>query len=63
VRHRVESVAGGDGEAREGLLVAVLRPSDQIGIHCHFRHIGARLESDVSYGMGRVEPWATHNLV
>ena len=33
VRHRVESVAHGDGEAREGLLVAVLRPSDQLGIH------------------------------
>ena len=33
VRHRVESVARGDGEAREGLLVTVLRPSDQLGIH------------------------------
>ena len=32
-RHRVESVARGDGEAREGLLVPVLRPSDQLGIH------------------------------
>jgi hypothetical protein len=29
----VEAIAGGDGEAREGLLVAVLRPSDQLGIH------------------------------
>ena len=27
VRHRVESVARGDGEAREGLLVTALRPS------------------------------------
>jgi hypothetical protein len=33
VRHRVEAVARGDGEAREGLLVTVLRPSDQLGIH------------------------------
>ena len=33
VRHRVESVAGGDGEAREGLFVAALRPPDQLGIH------------------------------
>ena len=33
VRHPVESVARGDGEAREGLLVAPLRPSDQVGIH------------------------------
>ena len=32
-RHRVEAVANGDGEAREGLLVTVLRPSDQICIH------------------------------
>ena len=29
VRHRVESVADGDGEAREGLLVAALRPNHQ----------------------------------
>lgn len=27
VRHRVEPVADGDGEAREGLLITVLRPS------------------------------------
>jgi len=33
VRHRVEAVARADGEAREGLLVTVLRPSDQLGIH------------------------------
>ena len=33
VRDRVESVAHGDGEAREGLLVTALRPSDQLGIH------------------------------
>jgi hypothetical protein len=29
----VESVARCDGEAREGLLVTPLRPSDQLGIH------------------------------
>ena len=33
VRDRVESVADGDSEAREGLLITALRPSDQIGIH------------------------------
>ena len=33
VRHRVEPVAGGDGEAREGLLVTVLCPDHEIGIH------------------------------
>ena len=33
VRYRVEAVADGDGEAREGLLVTLLRPSDQLGIH------------------------------
>ncbi len=33
VRHRVEPVADGDGEAREGLLVTALRPDHQIGVH------------------------------
>jgi Protein of unknown function (DUF2630) len=33
VRHRMESVAACDGEAREGLLVAVLRPDHEIGVH------------------------------
>jgi hypothetical protein len=51
LRHRVESVARGDGKAREGLLVTVLGPSDQIGIHV------SSAESDPvdpgrSYGMG-----------
>jgi hypothetical protein len=32
----VESTAHGDGEAREGLFVSVLRPSDQLGIHVCF---------------------------
>ena len=33
VRHRVEAVAHGDGEAREGLFVAALRPEHELGIH------------------------------
>ena len=37
VRHRVEPVAARDGEAREGLLVAVLRPDHECGIHVPFR--------------------------
>jgi hypothetical protein len=37
----VEPVARGDGEAREGLLVTALRPSDEIGIHV-FRRMAAR---------------------
>ena len=42
VRDRVESVAHGDGEAREGLLVTALRPSDQLGIHASSAAVGAR---------------------
>jgi hypothetical protein len=42
VRDRVESVAHGGGEAREGLLVTALRPSDQLGIHDRFRRFGTR---------------------
>jgi hypothetical protein len=33
VRHRVQSVANGHGQTREGLLVSVLRPTHQIDIH------------------------------
>ena len=53
VRHRVEAVAHGDGEAREGLLVPVLRPSDQLGIHV-FRHVAARsIRTFTPYGRSR----------
>ena len=41
VRHRVEPVADGDGEAREGLLVTVLRPDHEICIHA-LPHVGRR---------------------
>ena len=62
VRHRVESVAGGNGEAREGLLVTVLRPSDQIGIHVSLPPYRRPTSPGVSYGMGRVERRVTHSL-
>jgi hypothetical protein len=37
VRHAVEPVARGNGEAREGLLVTPLRPPDQVDIHTCIR--------------------------
>ncbi len=37
VRDRVEPVTHGHGEAREGLFVAALCSSHQIGVHCLFR--------------------------
>lgn len=33
VRDRVQAASDGDGEAREGLLVTLLRANDQLGIH------------------------------
>ena len=59
VRHRVEPVARGDGEAREGLLVTVLRPSDEIGIHV-FRRLAAR-SCRAFTGMGAVDDGLTHS--
>jgi hypothetical protein len=52
VRHRVEAVARGDGEAREGLLVTTLRPSDEFGIHV--RSAVGHPTVGHSYGMGVV---------
>ena len=53
VRHPVESVARGDGEAREGLLVTPLRPSDQVGIHAASALV-APGGSGRSHGMGAI---------
>jgi hypothetical protein len=60
-RHRVESVAHGDGEAREGLLVAALRPCDQIGIHVASA-VPVPDEFGHSHGMGTVELAATQSF-
>ena len=52
VRDRVESVADGNGEAREGLLVTTLRASDQLGTHV-FRHESpGGPECFIPYGRG-----------
>ena len=60
MRHRVEAVARGDGEAREGLLVTVLRPSDQLGIHARSA-IAASDQLGHSQGMGTVGAKATQS--
>ena len=61
MRHRVESVARGDGKAREGLFIAVLRPPDQFGIHV-FRQMGRPVDPGRSYGMGSPDERATQSL-
>ncbi|MFL5683066.1 MAG: hypothetical protein ACJ77O_07985 [Chloroflexota bacterium] len=50
VRDRVETVADGNGEAREGLLVTALRPLDQLDVHV-FRHLSPG-GPGCSHGMG-----------
>ena len=60
VRHRVETVADGDGEAREGLLVSALRPSDQLGIHVTSA-VWAPGRSGRLHGMGAVQVRATQS--
>jgi hypothetical protein len=54
VRHGMEAVADGDGEAREGLLVSVLCPSDEVGVHVT-SDVSASGSSERSHGMGHVE--------
>ena len=62
VRHRVETVARGNGKAREGLLVTVLRPTDQLGIHVSSA-LAAPDQAGHSQGMGIVEGRATQSSV
>jgi hypothetical protein len=58
VRHRMEPVADGYGEAREGLLVAMLRPDHHLGIHGPFRWNAGR--PTLLYGMSPDHAEATH---
>ena len=60
VRHRVEPVAGGDGEAREGLLVTVLRPDHEIGIHT-LPPVARRSDPAHSHGMGADQEGTTQS--
>jgi len=60
VRHRVEAVARADGEAREGLLVTVLRPSDQLGIHARSA-LAAPDQVGHSQGMGAIHVRVTQS--
>src|SRR5215203_3473988 len=51
VRHGMEAVAHGDSEAREGLLIAALRPDHQVGVHAS--PIGSAAgATPTSYGQG-----------
>jgi hypothetical protein len=59
----MEPIAGGDGEAREGLFVAVLCASHEIGIHASSDRAGVELGPAHSHGMGGLSVQLTHSFV
>ena len=56
MRDRMEPIAHGHGEAREGLLVAVLRANHEIGIHASSARPATRSRLLTRYGRQETHP-------